>query len=45
MEKPPDMEDGCECTKHAAVDSRQWMILQLGGLNIGLITTHPGGPW
>lgn len=32
MRRPPDMEGSSEYTEHADADSRQGVVLQLGGL-------------
>jgi hypothetical protein len=36
----PDMEGSCEYIEKAVADSRQGVVLQLGGLNVGLTTPH-----
>jgi hypothetical protein len=30
-ERPSDMDGSCEYTEYAVADSRQWVILQIGG--------------
>jgi hypothetical protein len=30
--RPPDVEGNCKCITYAVSDSRQWVVLQLGGL-------------
>jgi hypothetical protein len=37
---PPDTEGSCEYIEQAVTDRRQGVVLQLGGLGMGLIIPH-----
>jgi hypothetical protein len=39
--RPTGMEGSCEYIKYTVADSRQGVVLQLGGLDLGLTTPNP----